>query len=80
MDRNAGLVAGVAYLFAPYHVVDLYVRGAMPEFLAFVFPPFVLWAIYQIFSTRRAFYIPLAALAYGGMILTHVQMTVLFSP
>ncbi|MDL1898506.1 hypothetical protein FBQ82_19850 [Anaerolineae bacterium CFX7] len=80
MDRNAGLVAGVAYLLAPYHVVDLYVRGAMPEFLAFVFPPFVLWAIYQIFSTRRAFYVPLAALAYGGMILTHVQMTVLFSP
>ncbi len=80
MDKNAGLVAGVAYLFVPYHVVDLYVRGAMPEFLAFVFPPFVLWAIHQIFSTRRAFYIPLAALAYAGMLLTHVQMTVLFSP
>ena len=80
MDKNAGLVAGVAYLFVPYHVVDLYVRGAMPEFLAFVFPPFILWAIYQIFSTRRAFYLALAALAYGGMLLTHVQMTVLFSP
>lgn len=80
LDRNAGLVAGVAYLFVPYHVVDLYVRGAMPEFLAFIFPPFILWASYQIFSTRRAFYIPLAALAYGGMLLTHVQMTVLFSP
>lgn len=80
LDRNAGLVAGVAYLFVPYHVVDLYVRGALAEFLAFVFPPFILWAIYQIFSTRRAFYIPLAALAYAAMLLTHVQMTVLFSP
>jgi hypothetical protein len=80
MDKNAGLVASVAYLFVPYHVVDLYVRGAMAEFLAFVFPPFILWAIYQMFSTRRALYLPLAALAYGGMLLTHVQMTVLFSP
>lgn len=80
MDKNAGLVAGVAYLFVPYHVVDLYVRGAMPEFLAFVFPPFVLWAIYRLWDTRRAFYIPAAALAYGGMLLTHAQMTVLFSP
>ncbi|MBI4670639.1 MAG: hypothetical protein HY741_03090 [Chloroflexi bacterium] len=80
MDKDAGLVAGVAYLFVPYHVVDLYVRGAMAEFLAFVFPPFILWTTYQIFSTRRAFYIPLTALAYAAMLLTHVQMTVLFSP
>ncbi len=80
MDKHAGLVAAIAYLFVPYHVVDLYVRGAMAEFLAFVFPPFVLWGLYQIFSTRRAFYIPLTALAYGAMLLTHVQMTVLFSP
>lgn len=80
MDRNAGLVAAIAYLFMPYHVVDLYVRGAMPEFLAFVFPPFILWAIYQIYTTRRAKYVALGALAYGAMLLTHVQMTVLFSP
>lgn len=80
LDKNAGLVAGVAYVFAPYHVVDVYVRGAMPEFLAFVFPPFILWACYQIFATRRALYIPLAALAYGAMLLTHAQMTALFSP
>ncbi len=80
MDRNAGLVAGVAYLFAPYHIVDLYVRGAMPEFLAFVFPPFILLGIHQIYTTRRFFYVPATALAYGGMLLTHVQMSVLFSP
>lgn len=80
MDRNAGLVAAIAYLFVPYHVVDLYVRGAMPEFLAFVFPPFILWTIYQIYAIGCARYVALGALAYGGMLLTHVQMTVLFSP
>jgi hypothetical protein len=80
MDRNAGLVAGIAYLFVPYHIVDLYVRGAMPEFLAFVFPPFILLGIYQIYATRRLFYVPITAFAYGGMLLTHVQMSVLFSP
>lgn len=80
MGKNAGLVAAVTYLYVPYHIVDLYVRGAMPEFLAFVFPPFILWGIYQIFSTRRFYYVPLTALAYAGMLLTHVQMSVLFSP
>ncbi|TAH48750.1 MAG: hypothetical protein EYC68_20055 [Chloroflexota bacterium] len=80
LGKDSGLVAAIAYLFVPYHIVDLYVRGAMAEFLAFVFPPFILWGIYQIFSTRRVFYVPLTALLYGAMLLTHVQMTVLFSP
>ena len=80
MDKNAGLVAAIAYLFVPYHVVDMYVRGAMAEFLAFVFPPFILWAVFQTFSTRRVFYVPLLALFYGAMLMTHIQMTVLFSP
>ena len=29
LGRDAGLVAAIAYLFVPYHVVDLYVRGAL---------------------------------------------------
>lgn len=80
LGRDAGLVAAVAYLFIPYHVVDLYVRGAGPEFLAFVFPPLVLWALYGLFSTRRLVYVPLVGLAYAGLILTHISMAVLFSP
>lgn len=80
LNKNAGLVAAVAYLFVPYHVVDVYVRGAMAEFLAFIFPPLILWAIYQIYTTRRILYVPLAAITYAAMLLTHVQMTVLFSP
>lgn len=80
MDKNAGLVAAIAYLYVPYHVVDIYVRGAMAEFLAFVFPPLILWGILQVFSTRRVFYVPLVALFYGAMLMTHIQMTVLFSP
>lgn len=80
LNKNAGLVAAVAYLFVPYHVVDLYVRGAMAEFLAFIFPPLILWGIYQIYTTHQLKYIPLTAISYAAMLLTHVQMTVLFSP
>ena len=29
LGKNGGLVAAVTYLFVPYHIVDLYVRGAM---------------------------------------------------
>lgn len=80
LGKDAGLVAGLAYLFVPYHIVDLYVRGAMPEFFAFVFPPFILWGIYEIIAARRVRFVPIAALAYAGLILTHIAMGVLFSP
>jgi hypothetical protein len=80
MGKNAGLVASIAYLFIPYHIVDLYVRAAGAEFLAFVFPPLVLWALYELALTGRALYVPLAALAYAGLVLTHVQMALIFSP
>lgn len=80
LGRDGGLVAAVAYVFIPYHIVDLYVRGAAAEFLAFVFPPLILWSLFQLMTTRRAFYIPLVALSYAGLILTHISMAVLFSP
>lgn len=80
LGKDAGLVAALAYLFVPYHIVDLYVRGALPEFLAFVFPPFILWAIYEIIAARRVLFVPVAALGYAGLIVTHIAMAVLFSP
>jgi hypothetical protein len=80
LGKDAGLVAAIAYLFIPYHIVDLYVRAAGAEFLAFVFPPLIFWGLHELVLTRRAIYAPLAALAYAGLVLTHVQMAVVFSP
>ena len=41
-DRPA-IVGSILYLFAPYRFVDLYVRGALGEHVAFVFIPLVLY-------------------------------------
>ena len=43
LGRRAGLVAAVAYMVVPYHLVDVYVRAAVPESVALAFIPFVLW-------------------------------------
>lgn len=81
LGREGALVAAVAYVFVPYHVVDLYVRGAMAEFLAFVFPPLILLALYDLAAgPGRARAFVLAAAAYAALILTHISMAVLFSP
>ena len=43
LGRNAGLVAAVAYMAIPYHLVDVYVRAAMAESLALALLPLALW-------------------------------------
>jgi hypothetical protein len=80
LGKHAGLVAAVAYVYVPYHLVDLYVRAAQAELVAFVFPPLIFWAFHELMTTRRAHYIPLAALAYAGLILSHISMAAIFTP
>jgi len=42
MSRGASLMAAAVYVFAPYHLINQYQRGAMAEFLSFVLTPLVL--------------------------------------
>ncbi len=80
LGRNAGFVAAIAYVYIPYHLVDLYVRAAQAELTAFVFPPLICWAFYELAMTRQPRYIAAAALSYALLILAHISMAVLFTP
>lgn len=80
LGKPAGLVAAIAYAYAPYHLVDLYVRASQAELVSFVFPPLVCWAFYELATTQHIRFIGIAALAYAGLILAHISMAVLFTP
>lgn len=80
LSRNAGLVAAVAYIYIPYHLVDTYVRASQAELVSFVFPPLVLWAFHRLAETNQARYAPIAALAYAGLLLAHIAMAVIITP
>jgi len=80
----AGFIAGLVYLYAPYHLVDVYVRSALAESVAFVWYPLVLLAFDDLIerwgdaqSGRR---LALAALAYAALILTHSVTGLVFTP
>jgi len=80
-NRAAGWLAAVAYTFAPYHLVNVYVRGdSLSEFAAFAFFPIILWGLDRLAakpSIRRAI---LPALAYAALIVTHNLSAFIFSP
>src|SRR3989344_7279249 len=45
--KIGGLVSSLFYIYAPYHAVDIYVRGDVAEFWAYAF---IFLAFYAIFS------------------------------
>lgn len=69
--RVAGIVCAVAYTYAPYHAVDLYVRGALPEFWTFVFLPAIFLCLAKLKENTSVTNMVLAGFASAGLILTH---------
>ena len=45
LGGGGGLLASLAYTYAPYHLADVYRRGALAESLAFVWFPLMLWLV-----------------------------------
>ncbi len=82
----AAWLAAVAYNFAPFHLVNVYVRGdSLSEFYALVFYPLILWSLDRLFVSEQAgkstsLRVTAAALAYAGLILTHNLSAAIFSP
>ncbi len=77
---EVGLVAAALYGFAPYRFIDLYVRGAIGEHMAFVFPPLLglglLWLAREKYT--RGFL--MTALASAGLMLAHNALALMFFP
>jgi len=79
MGRRAGLVAAVAYMVIPYRLVDLYVRAALAESVAYVFVPLVLWGVWASLQRPRLANVLGLALAYAALMFTSPLVTLLLT-
>jgi hypothetical protein len=80
--RSAGLgrsalPAAIVYMVAPYRFVDLYLRSALSEHWAFVWPPLILWVAASR-RLSRPMRVALTALLVAALLLTNLPMAVLF--
>lgn len=80
LSPKAALLVGLLYLYAPYHLVDLYVRGDIAQLMAYLWFPLILFCFSRLLSRPSWAYLTPAALAYAGLILTHNVLALLFSP
>ena len=44
-----GIISALFYIYAPYHAVDIYVRGDVSEFYAYAFIPLMFLGFYKVF-------------------------------
>ncbi|MCC7352513.1 MAG: hypothetical protein IT330_02055, partial [Anaerolineae bacterium] len=76
-----GVLAAVAYTYFPYHLTDAYLRGALPEHFAFVWPPLILWAYTAAFREEKPLRLLLwGALAWAALLCTHNLTALLMAP
>ena len=80
--KLGGVVASVFYVWAPYHAVDVYVRGAMNESWALIFFPLILWTSYRLITNKDKLF-PWAiglTLSFLGLLTSHNLMVMIFTP
>jgi len=77
---RAGVLAGVAYVYAPYQLFNTFSRGSLPVTWAGALFPFVFWAFSRLIHENRPGYIPVSALICGAALLMHNISNLLFLP
>lgn len=80
--RLGGILSAAFYIWAPYHALDVYVRGAMNEAWALVWFPAILLTSYKLILNKKNDFIWLTALAisWAGLLMSHNLMVLVFSP
>jgi len=78
--KNAGLLAGVVYMYAPFHLVEIYVRSAYAEYVSLALLPLVLWMFTELTARPNMQHLALAGGSYGLLALTHHTSFFTFTP
>ncbi len=78
--KGGAFIGAMLYVFAPYRFIDLYVRGAIGEHAAFIFPPLVLYFLFKLSKKQSYLYILGGALSLAGLILAHNAISLMFIP
>jgi hypothetical protein len=78
--RNGGILSSVIYTFAPYRAVDIWVRGALPEALAFIFYPLIILFLDDYLKTRKIIPLVFFSFSLALLLTTHNLSVLMFSP
>ena len=78
--KIGGIIAAIFYIYAPYHALDIYVRGALAEFYSFVFLPAVFWSTFNLVKKQNKKWLLINSLFLSFLLLSHNLITLVFLP
>ncbi|HSB10361.1 MAG TPA: 6-pyruvoyl-tetrahydropterin synthase-related protein [Blastocatellia bacterium] len=77
--RGASMIAASFYMLLPYHVLDLFWRGALPELLGFVFLPLLIYFAFRLGNNGKLVDYAGLGLTYGLYVMTHIPVAYLMT-
>jgi uncharacterized membrane protein len=75
------ILSAVFYIWAPYHAVDVYVRGAMNEAWSLAWFPLIFWAAYRLIKEKKKAlkWIIVLSLSWFALLTSHNLMVLIFT-
>ena len=80
LNDYAACLGSILYTIVPVKAVQVYVRGSLSEFLAFIFLPLLLWSSLKLIRIGKTKYLLWLAVSLALLITTHNLTTLIFLP
>lgn len=82
IGKSSGVISAILYGFAPYRFVDLYVRGALGEHVAFIFAPLICLGLWMVAknSKHQSLWSLVASFSVAGLLLSHNAVSLMLLP
>jgi len=77
-NDDSGLISSLLYMYLPYRMVDLYVRGSLGESIASITFPIILFCMKRLSQKQSIISLLVLAVSFATLILSHNIMAVLF--
>ena len=77
-NERAAVIGAIAYVLSPYHLYDIYCRGALTEAAAYALTPVIMLSLARL-GEGRSRYVVVLATGYAALLLTHLPTALLIS-
>lgn len=75
-----GLISSLFYIYAPYRIVNLYVRGSIGESLSLAIFPILFYLLLRFRKTKNLRFLVFFSLTFSTLLLTHNVTALVFFP
>jgi hypothetical protein len=80
LGGRAGILAAAAYIYAPFVLREIFVRGGYAQYLAMCIMPAALWSFQRLMTRDQPLYLVTTPLLCGAVVLSHNISGMLFFP